>query len=35
MKTGSLFNNGLCPVVYSQKMSEAHGGEWIRDGFNI
>ncbi|CAK83850.1 unnamed protein product (macronuclear) [Paramecium tetraurelia] len=35
LKTGSLFNEGLQPAVYSVKENQLIGTEWCRDGFNI
>ncbi|CAD8117283.1 unnamed protein product [Paramecium sonneborni] len=35
LKTGSLFNEGLQPAVYSIKENQLVGTEWCRDGFNI
>ncbi|KAL4483318.1 hypothetical protein ABPG72_007960 [Tetrahymena utriculariae] len=35
IKSGSLFNDGLCPAVFSQKRMEESGTEWIREGFDI
>ena len=35
LKTGSLFNNGLKPAIYSFKENELNGTEWVRDGFAI
>ncbi|EAS05471.2 zinc carboxypeptidase family protein (macronuclear) [Tetrahymena thermophila SB210] len=34
-KPGSLFNEGLCPVIFSVKQNELSGQEWVRGGFNI
>ncbi|KAL4428971.1 hypothetical protein ABPG74_011167 [Tetrahymena malaccensis] len=34
-KPGSLFNEGLCPVIFSVKQNEISGQEWVRGGFNI
>lgn len=35
MKPGSLFNDGLQPVVYSEIENKNKGQSWIRAGFNI
>ncbi|EAS07091.3 zinc carboxypeptidase family protein (macronuclear) [Tetrahymena thermophila SB210] len=35
IKSGSLFNDGLCPAVFSQKRMEESGAEWVREGFDI
>lgn len=35
IKPGSLFNDGLCPLIYSAKENEAAGKEWVRGGYDI
>lgn len=35
VKPGSLFEEGLQPVAFSEKLNTLDGTEWKREGFNI